>query len=673
MNSYPKTSRIICIFTSVLLGILCGATVEAVAEIHSRRMHVTHQATAYNQNVTVDEDSQVEFKLKATGPEGVVLTYGVPSVTSYGTLSVADGNVVTYRPYHDYYGSDQFKFSAYSRQPRISSNYATVSITVKPVPDKPFAQNVSVLTTRNAPVEIDLVGFDPDDDDLKYRIKSQPVNGKLELIDESHNVYLYTPRTDFTGKDSFTFDANDGSSISNTATVDITVWSESENLFMPAPKSVYAVSVPEPLKVKMPVDLVIDHNDNLYVLSAPAEGESEVLVCNLDLQVQRKFRVDAANPRGIAVSRDKLLYIADTGGNRILRYLADGSPDTSFGDSGSIGKGGSGDGEFNKPWAVGVDWKGNIYISDSGNNRVQVFDASGRFKSQWQQKTDYDTESRRSNIVTGDEREERAHAEFLSTPRQIIGFDQIRVEDRIPIKKPTGFFLRAGGLSGEMFLADMENHKIKRLSAESGYLYSACGRKGSAQGCFNLPADAACDLEMDQLVVADSGNNRIEVLQLQSYGEFSRTNAMTCVQEISDQGLSCPLGVAVVTKQPNQFIYVADTGNNRVVKLQNGLFKPSSSPVDVWEQFKAALLADDVNKALTFIGSWKRDDYAKILKAMRPHFKDFVGAMGELVPTSQEAGEAKYELITTDPNGDKFSFPVHFGMDNDGSWKIMLF
>jgi hypothetical protein len=667
MNLYKEKSTVIYIFSIILLGILCGAAVEAATESRPPGMRAT-QATAYDQNVTVNEDGEVEIKLEAAGPQGVVLTYGL-SRASRGKLSEVKGNVVTYKPYRNYYGTDQFRFSAYSKSPRLNSNYATVSITVNPLPDEPFAQDVEAITMQNAPIEIDLVGFDADGDDLKYSVKSQPINGQLKLIDESRSVYLYTPEQNFAGEDSFTFDANDGNSISNPAKVKITVLGESQGFLMPLQKSVYAKSALDPLKVETPVDLVIDRNDNLYILSAPAGGKSEVLVCNLDLQVQRRFTVDASGPRGIAVS-DNNLYITDTGGNRVLRYSGGGSLDTSFGHNGSIGKHGSGDGEFDKPWAVGVDYKGNIYISDSGNNRVQIFNDSGKFKSKWQQKADDNVKSGSRNLIIRDEREERAHKEMLSQPRQISGFDQIRVEDRVPIKKPTGFFL---GAAEEMFLADMENHKIKMLSAESGYLYSACGKKGSALGYFNMPSDTAYDLEMDQLVVADSGNNRIAVLQLRSRGEFFSSNAMTCVQEISDQNLSNPLGVAVVTKQPNQFIYVADTGNNRVVKMQNGLFKSGTSPVDVWEQFKDALLADDVDKALTFIISFKREDYAKILKNARPHLKEFVGGMRDLVPSSQEAGAAEYELLSTDPNGNTLSFPVHFVMDDDGNWKIMNF
>lgn len=663
--------KFIFVFGLILSAILQALSAGQIRE-RGRSVRSAGKAVAYDQNIEVTEDSEIDIRLEATGPNGIVLTYGIANRPSYGQLSELKGNLVTYTPYRDYCGSDDFRFSVYSRKPRVSSNYATVSITVTPLPDKPVVQHVEAVTTQNTPIEIDLVGLDPDGDDLKYDIRSRPKNGKLKLIDDTHNIYLYTPEADFNGKDGFTFEASDGQSTSNPATVNINVVALSESWLPSARESVYAVRVLEPLKVETPVDVVVDRDDNLYILSAPAGGGSQVLVCNLDLQIERTFIIDANSPRGIAVSK-KHVYVADTGGNRVLRYSKDGRIDLSFGKDGSVGQRGSGEGEFDKPWAIGVDWKENIYVSDSGNNRIQIFDASGKFKSQWQQKTDYDRKSARRNIVIRDEREERMYVEMLSSPRHISGFDQVRVNDRVPIRKPTGFYLRPLGVGGEIFLADTENHKIKRLSSESGYLFSACGEKGSAMRCFNYPMDADYDLEMDQLVVADSGNNRIQVLQLCSYGEFFSTNAMTCIQEISDQNLSGPMGVAVVTKQPNQFIYVADTGNNRVVKLQNGFHRAGTSPVDVWEQFKAALLEDDIDKALTFISSWARKDYAEILKEMRPHLKEFVGRMGDLIPSSQDAGSAVYELITTDPNGDTIAFPVYFSLDEDWTWKIGKF
>ena len=43
------------------------------------------------------------------------------------------------------------------------------------------------------------------------------------------------------------------------------------------------------------------------------------------------------------------------------------------------GSRGSGDGEFSWPQSLSIDNEGNVYASDRGNHRIQVFDPLGRF------------------------------------------------------------------------------------------------------------------------------------------------------------------------------------------------------------------------------------------------------------------------------------------------------
>ena len=44
---------------------------------------------------------------------------------------------------------------------------------------------------------------------------------------------------------------------------------------------------------------------------------------------------------------------------------------------------GSGDGEFSQPQGLGIDSEGNVYVSEYGNDRIQVFDPQGRFLRKW--------------------------------------------------------------------------------------------------------------------------------------------------------------------------------------------------------------------------------------------------------------------------------------------------
>jgi hypothetical protein len=82
------------------------------------------------------------------------------------------------------------------------------------------------------------------------------------------------------------------------------------------------------------------------------------------------------SPRGITATVDGDVYVADTGNDRIVRLKSDGKELTYVS---SIGRLGVGPGEFDDPVGVAVDAQGNLYVTDMMNNRAQVFDRSGAF------------------------------------------------------------------------------------------------------------------------------------------------------------------------------------------------------------------------------------------------------------------------------------------------------
>jgi|SRR5215204_5448201 len=50
------------------------------------------------------------------------------------------------------------------------------------------------------------------------------------------------------------------------------------------------------------------------------------------------------------------------------------------------GRFGTGDGEFDRPRGIAVDSDGNVYVADSGNNRIQKFNSTGVFLDKWGQR-----------------------------------------------------------------------------------------------------------------------------------------------------------------------------------------------------------------------------------------------------------------------------------------------
>src|SRR6476646_3744025 len=87
----------------------------------------------------------------------------------------------------------------------------------------PVAESQSVTTKEDTSASITLDATDKDGDGLTYSLKSSPSHGSLSSFNEDTGSVVYTPDSDYTGSDSFTFTASDGTSTSNTGKVSITV------------------------------------------------------------------------------------------------------------------------------------------------------------------------------------------------------------------------------------------------------------------------------------------------------------------------------------------------------------------------------------------------------------------------------------------------------------------
>ena len=207
---------------------------------------VNHPPVAQDQSVSTNQNTPVDLTLVASDSDGDPLTYSTVSLPSHGTLSGAPPNV-TYMPDTDYTGSDSFTFKAYDGTD--DSNTAIVNITVTHTNNPPVAQDQSVSTNQNTPVDLTLVASDSDGDPLTYSTVSLPSHGTLSGT--APNL-TYIPDTDYTGTDSFIFKANDGTADSNVATVSINV---SYNAGVNNPPVAQDQSVTT--KQDMPVDITL--------------------------------------------------------------------------------------------------------------------------------------------------------------------------------------------------------------------------------------------------------------------------------------------------------------------------------------------------------------------------------------------------------------------------------
>lgn len=128
--------------------------------------------------------------------------------------------------------------------------------------------------------------------------------------------------------------------------------------------------------------LAMDDNDSLLVSDGDAH---HVLVFDTKHKLQTSFgEGEMNNPCGIAIDfENRFLYVADVGLDQVLVYDAD-----SYKLLRKIGTTGKNHtltdpGEFSKPSNVAVDKDGNLYVTDTLNDRVEVFDADGNFIRTW--------------------------------------------------------------------------------------------------------------------------------------------------------------------------------------------------------------------------------------------------------------------------------------------------
>ncbi|MFL6451826.1 MAG: Ig-like domain repeat protein [Bryobacteraceae bacterium] len=194
---------------------------------------------------------------------------------------------------------------------------------------------------------------------------------------------------------------------------------------------------------------------------------------------------------GVAVDGSGNIYIADTGNGRIRKVSADTgviitvAGNGSYGDSGDGGDGGPATiASLTDPSSVAVDGSGNIYIADTGNGRIRKVSA--------------DT----GVIIT-------------VAGNGSYGYSG----DGGPATSASLIYPRGVAVdgSGNIYIADTENHRIRKVSAGTGVIitvagngsYDYSGEDGPATSAsLNYPKGVAVD-GSGNIYIADTGNSRI--------------------------------------------------------------------------------------------------------------------------------------------------------------------
>ncbi|MBU2009421.1 MAG: hypothetical protein KJ624_06275, partial [Chloroflexi bacterium] len=253
------------------------------------------------------------------------------------------------------------------------------------------------------------------------------------------------------------------------------------------------------------------------------------------------------NPVGVALDSGNL-YIADRSNHRVRRVdLATGII-TTFAGTGVQGSGGDGSpataAQFSNPMGVALG-SGSLYIAEYSGNRV-----------------------RRVDLATG-------------TITRLAGGGAIPLGDDGPA---TAAQLNAPSVpaldSGNLYISDYGNNRVRRVDLATGAITTFAGTGVQGYGGDGGPATAAqlttprgLALDSGYLYIGDRGNNRVRRVDLAT--GIITTVAGTGVAGFGGDGgqasaaqLNTPYGVGV--DPGNQYLYIADTGNNRVRRVNLG-------------------------------------------------------------------------------------------------------
>lgn len=222
----------------------------------------------------------------------------------------------------------------------------------------------------------------------------------------------------------------------------------------------------------------------------------QALICTEDLG-----SLPLNRPQGLTTDNEGNIYIADTGNNRLVKTDSLGN---FIKETGGFGWG---EGQFNQPTDLTLDYGLNLYVVDSQNKRVTRLDKNLNFIS-------------------------------VIEPQSIADFRGLGKLYGVAINS-----------SGEVFLSDIENDWIVKLNSFFEY-ESAWGSFTSGEGALLDPQGISLD-QAGKLYVADSGKKRVVVFD--PFGNYLKEFGLEILQQ--------PQGIAVASSGQ---ILVADSKKNQI-------------------------------------------------------------------------------------------------------------
>ena len=215
------------------------------------------------------EDRSLSVRLAGTDPDGDPISFRITSGPESGTVDAfdADEGTFTYVPEPDWFGTVRIRYVA--TDGALESDEGLVTINVLRANDSPVAEDLFVTVPEDGSVEVELVATDVDSPSLSYLIRVNPGNGSIEDFDSSEGTFTYVPFPEYSGADTIVYQAFDGTTTSDEATVFITVENENDPPRFVAPTPTGVVIAFEAAEVTFEVAAVDDDGPGDVTVTLP--------------------------------------------------------------------------------------------------------------------------------------------------------------------------------------------------------------------------------------------------------------------------------------------------------------------------------------------------------------------------------------------------------------------
>jgi hypothetical protein len=243
--------------------------------------------------------------------------------------------------------------------------------------------------------------------------------------------------------------------------------------------------------------------------------------------------------------------------------------DASFTTTGfnfSFGKAGSGEGQLSEPYGAAVDSKGNVWVTDTANDRIEEFSAEGKYlfsfgkegtglNAEFKSPTDIDIddEGRLWIVDTGNDRV----LEYTTTGKYSGAIGKSGSGNG-EFESPMGIEVGKGS-QPTVYVADTGNDRVQKLNWFGKWL-ATFGEAGSGDGQFKSPHDVV--LHGSSIWVTDTGNDRLEKFNLINLNYIAKLGAKGAGE------FQFEVPTTIVSDFQESF-WIADSGNDRAVRVDN--------------------------------------------------------------------------------------------------------